>query len=63
MAPASVTPKILKEEKIAEKVAAQGEWLKAKLADMQKRYPVAVTWWSWTVRLMPAVGTWVSVRW
>jgi len=40
MATGLTTLKILKEEKIAEKVAAQGEWLKGKLAEMQKRYPV-----------------------
>ena len=35
MATGLTTLKILKEEKIAEKVAAQGEWLKRKLAEMQ----------------------------
>ncbi|STV27221.1 diaminobutyrate--2-oxoglutarate aminotransferase [Klebsiella pneumoniae subsp. ozaenae] len=30
----------LRDNKIADKVAAQGEWLKGKLAELQKRYPV-----------------------
>ena len=30
----------LKDNNIADKTAAQGEWLKGKLAEMQKRYPV-----------------------
>ena len=40
MATGLTTLKILKDDKIADKVAAQGEWLKGKLADLQKRYPV-----------------------
>lgn len=40
MATGLTTLKILKDDKIADKVAARGEWLKGKLADLQKRYPV-----------------------
>lgn len=40
MATGLTTLKILKDDKIADKVAAQGEWLKGKLTDLQKRYPV-----------------------
>jgi diaminobutyrate-2-oxoglutarate transaminase len=40
MATGLTTLKILKEQNIADKVAAQGEWLKAKLVELQKRYPV-----------------------
>ena len=40
MATGLTTLKILKEERIAEKVAEQGEWLKGQLAEMQKRFPV-----------------------
>jgi hypothetical protein len=34
------TERHLRDNKIADKVAAQGEWLKGKLAELQKRYPV-----------------------
>ncbi|WP_142461750.1 diaminobutyrate--2-oxoglutarate transaminase [Klebsiella spallanzanii] len=40
MATGLTTLRHLKDNKIADKVAAQGEWLKGKLAEMQKRYPV-----------------------
>jgi len=40
MATGLTTLKHLKENNIAEKVAHQGEWLKAKLGELQKRYPV-----------------------
>jgi diaminobutyrate-2-oxoglutarate transaminase len=40
MATGLTTLKILKDQKVADKVAAQGEWLKERLAEMQKRYPV-----------------------
>lgn len=40
MATGLTTLKILKEEKIADKVAAQGEWLTGKLKSLQQRYPV-----------------------
>jgi len=40
MATGLTTLKYLKENNIAEKVAHQGEWLKAKLGELQKRYPV-----------------------
>ncbi|MGE9550230.1 diaminobutyrate--2-oxoglutarate transaminase [Erwinia amylovora] len=40
MATGLTTIKYLKDNKIADKVAAQGEWLKGKLAEMQKRFPV-----------------------
>ena len=40
MATGLTTLKILKDQNIAGKVAAQGEWLKAQLAELQKRYPV-----------------------
>ncbi|WP_158785211.1 diaminobutyrate--2-oxoglutarate transaminase [Pantoea sp. BAV 3049] len=40
MATGLTTIKYLKDNKIADKVAAQGEWLKSKLAEMQKRFPV-----------------------
>jgi diaminobutyrate-2-oxoglutarate transaminase len=40
MATGLTTLKILKEQDIAGKVAAQGEWLKQQLAAMQKRFPV-----------------------
>ena len=40
MAAGLTTLQYLKEHKVADKVAAQGEWLKGKLAELQKRYPV-----------------------
>lgn len=40
MATGLTTLKYLKENQVADKVAAQGEWLKARLAELQKRYPV-----------------------
>lgn len=40
MATGLTTLQYLKEHKVADKVAAQGEWLKGKLAELQKRYPV-----------------------
>lgn len=40
MATGLTTLKILNDDKIADKVAARGEWLKGKLTDLQKRYPV-----------------------
>jgi diaminobutyrate-2-oxoglutarate transaminase len=40
MATGLTTLKHLKDNKIADKVAVQGEWLKGKLAELQKRYPV-----------------------
>ncbi|UIA94715.1 diaminobutyrate--2-oxoglutarate transaminase [Erwinia tracheiphila] len=40
MATGLTTIKYLKENNIADKVAAQGEWLKSQLAEMQKRFPV-----------------------
>lgn len=46
MATGLTTLKILKDDKIADKVAAQGEWLKGKLTDLQKRYPVIGGTWS-----------------
>ena len=40
MATGLTTLKILKDQNIAGKVAAQGEWLKGQLKEMAKRYPV-----------------------
>ena len=40
MATGLTTLKILKDQNIASKVAAQGEWLKGQLKEMAKRYPV-----------------------
>lgn len=40
MATGLTTLKYLKEKNVADKVARQGEWLKGKLAELQKRYPV-----------------------
>ncbi|MGA7507773.1 MAG: diaminobutyrate--2-oxoglutarate transaminase [Erwinia billingiae] len=40
MATGLTTLKHLTENNIADKVAAQGEWLKGQLADLQKRFPV-----------------------
>ncbi|VFS36398.1 diaminobutyrate--2-oxoglutarate aminotransferase [Enterobacter cancerogenus] len=40
MATGLTTLKILKDQNIADKVAAQGEWLKGQLKEMAKRYPV-----------------------
>lgn len=40
MATGLTTLKHLKDNQVASKVAEQGEWLKAKLAELQKRYPV-----------------------
>jgi diaminobutyrate-2-oxoglutarate transaminase len=40
MATGLTTLKILKDDRIADKVAVQGEWLKGKLAELQQRYPV-----------------------
>ena len=40
MATGLTTLRHLRDNKIADKVAAQGEWLKGKLAELQKRYPV-----------------------
>ncbi|MFE0784053.1 aminotransferase class III-fold pyridoxal phosphate-dependent enzyme, partial [Serratia bockelmannii] len=40
MATGLTTLQYLKEHKVADKVAAQGEWLKGKLTELQKRYPV-----------------------
>ncbi|MCA6974874.1 diaminobutyrate--2-oxoglutarate transaminase [Pectobacterium carotovorum] len=40
MATGLTTLKHLKDNQVANKVAEQGEWLKAKLAELQKRYPV-----------------------
>ncbi|MEG7510729.1 aminotransferase class III-fold pyridoxal phosphate-dependent enzyme, partial [Serratia marcescens] len=40
MATGLTTLQYPKEHKVADKVAAQGEWLKGKLAELQKRYPV-----------------------
>ena len=40
MATGLTTLRHLKDNNIADKTAAQGEWLKGKLAEMQKRYPV-----------------------
>ncbi len=40
MATGLTTLKYLKNNKVADKVAAQGEWLKGKLVELQKRYPV-----------------------
>ena len=40
MATGLTTLKYLKEKNVADKVAQQGEWLKGKLAELQKRYPV-----------------------
>ncbi|CCO84903.1 diaminobutyrate--2-oxoglutarateaminotransferase [Erwinia amylovora CFBP 2585] len=40
MATGLTTLQYLKENQVADKVAAQGEWLKAQLAELQKRYPV-----------------------
>ncbi|ORM71669.1 diaminobutyrate--2-oxoglutarate transaminase [Pantoea rwandensis] len=40
MATGLATLKVLTEQNIAGKVAEQGEWLKAQLAEMQKRFPV-----------------------
>ncbi len=40
MATGLTTLKYLKENNIADKVAAQGEWLKGRLNEMQKRFPV-----------------------
>ncbi|WP_455811631.1 diaminobutyrate--2-oxoglutarate transaminase [Pseudomonas graminis] len=39
MATGLTTLKILKNNNVADKVAEQGEWLKGKLAELQKRYP------------------------
>ncbi|MNN27630.1 Diaminobutyrate--2-oxoglutarate aminotransferase [compost metagenome] len=39
MATGLTTLQHLKDHNVAAKVAAQGEWLKAKLAELQKRYP------------------------
>jgi diaminobutyrate-2-oxoglutarate transaminase len=40
MATGLTTLKLLKDNNIADKVAAQGEWLKGKLGELQQRYPV-----------------------
>jgi diaminobutyrate-2-oxoglutarate transaminase len=40
MATGLTTLKYMKENNLADKVAAQGEWLKGQLAELQKRYPV-----------------------
>ncbi len=40
MATGLTTLQYLKDNQVADKVAAQGEWLKGKLADLQNRYPV-----------------------
>ncbi|MGV3346117.1 diaminobutyrate--2-oxoglutarate transaminase [Enterobacteriaceae bacterium LUAb1] len=40
MATGLATLKYLKKHQIADKVAVQGEWLKTKLTELQKRYPV-----------------------
>ncbi|MFW0700011.1 diaminobutyrate--2-oxoglutarate transaminase [Pantoea sp. R13S299] len=40
MATGLTTLKLLKNNNIADKVAAQGEWLKGKLGELQQRYPV-----------------------
>ena len=40
MATGLATLKVLTEQNIAAKVAEQGEWLKAQLAEMQQRFPV-----------------------
>lgn len=44
MATGLTTLKILKDDKIADKVAARGEWLKGKLTDLQTLPVIGGTW-------------------